>query len=103
MGWDGVGMAGEQGRSRSVTDVLTAGFAGQDQTVAALDASVAKGRAHLAMQDPDGQVRPVYLLLDPIDQTDPEHPFLSCKDFPVEESTQQWPARIGEALTTRER
>jgi hypothetical protein len=82
MGWDGVDMAGEQGR-RSVADVLSAEFSAQGQTVVALDASVAKGRAYLAVRGADGQVRPVYLLLDPIDETDPAHPFLSYKDYPA--------------------
>jgi hypothetical protein len=102
MGWDGVDMAGEQGRRRPAADILAAEFSGQDQTVVALDASVANGRAYLAARGPARQVQPVYPL-DPIDETDPEHPFPSYQDFPVQESPQWWPARITEALTTRER
>jgi hypothetical protein len=101
MGWDGVDMAGEQGR-RSVADVLSAEFSAQGQTVVALEASVAKGRAYLAVRGADGQVRPVYLLLDPIDETDPAHPFLSYKDCPVDESPRRRPVKVAQALTTWE-
>lgn len=102
MGWDGVDMTDQQGRRRSVADVLAAELSSQGQTVAALDASVAKGRAYLAVRGADGQVRPVYLLLDPIDETDPAHPVLSYKDYPVDESPARWPAKVAQALTTWE-
>jgi hypothetical protein len=69
VGWDGVDMTDEQGRRRSLADVLTAEFSGQGQMVVALDASVAKGRAYLAVRGADDQVRPVYLLLDPMDES----------------------------------
>jgi len=102
MGWDGVGMADEQGHRRAVADVLMAEFSGRDRTVVAVDANVAKGRAYLAVRGADGQVRPVCLLLDPVDESDPAHPFLHYKDFPVDESPRRWPAKIAQALTTWE-
>jgi hypothetical protein len=102
MGWDGVGMADEQGHRRAVADVLTAEFSGRDRTVVAVDANVAKGRAYLAVRGADGQVRPVCLLLDPVDESDPDHPFLYYKDFPVDESPRRWPAKVAQALTTWE-
>ena len=102
MGWDGVEMTDDQGRRRPVPDVLSAQFAGNDQTVVAIDASVAKGRAYLAVRTGDGEVRPLYLLLDPVDESDPEHPMLEYKVYPVDESPQRWPRKIAEVLTTWE-
>jgi peptidyl-tRNA hydrolase len=102
MGWDGVDMVDEQGHRRAAADVLTAEFSGQDRMVVAVDADVAKGRAYLAVRGADGQVRPVCLLLDPVDESDPAHPFLYYKDFPVDESSRRWPAKVAQALTTWE-
>jgi len=102
MGWDGVGMADEQGHRRAVADVLTAEFSGRDRTVVAVDANVAKGRAYLAVRGADGQVRPVYLLLDPVGESGPAHPFLHYKDLPVDESPPRSPAKLDQALETWE-
>jgi hypothetical protein len=102
MSWDGVGMADERGHRRAAADVLAGEFSSQDRTVVAVDANVANGRAYLAVRGADGQVRPVCLLLDPIDESGPAHPFLYYKDFPVDESPRRWPVKVAQALTTWE-
>jgi hypothetical protein len=69
----------------------------------AIDASVAKGRAFLAIRCADGQVRPLYLLLDRegfIDQANPRDDPVFAKDFPLDESPRRWPLKVAEALTT---
>ncbi len=69
---------------------------------------MAKGRAYLALRCDDGEVRPVYLLLDregfagvsDPDGTDGDPVW--AKDFPLEESPARWPMKVAQALTTWE-
>jgi hypothetical protein len=55
--------------------------------------------AHIWPRGAHSQVRPVYLLLDPVDETDPAHPLLTYKDYPVDESPRRWPMKVASALT----
>lgn len=95
-------MTDDRGRRRSVASILTEEFSGRDQEVVAVDASVAKGRAYLAVRCADGQVRPVYLWLDRIDPPEREEPVLMWKRFSIGESPRRWPAKVAGALTTWE-
>ena len=45
---------------------------------------------------------PLYLLLNPIDEADPAHPVLVCKNYPVDESPRRRPMKVAQALTTWE-
>lgn len=59
---------------------------------------MAKGRAYLALQCDDGEVRPVYLLLDRegfAHGADPGNDPVMAKDLPVEESPGRWPMSPG--------
>lgn len=95
-------MNDERGRRRSVADVLTEEFSGQDQEVVAIDASVARGRAYLAVRIASGEVVPVYLWLDREDRSGGDGPILWRKIMPVGESPRRWPLKVAEALTTWE-
>lgn len=62
----------------------------------AIDASVAKGRAYMAVNCPGGQVRPVYPLLDRegfADLAEPGDDPVWAKHYPLEESPIRWPKK----------
>jgi hypothetical protein len=67
----------------------------------AVDASLAKGRAYLAVRCEDGQVRPIYLILDRegFSTTRGEDPIMA-KELPLDESPSRWPMKVAQALTT---
>jgi hypothetical protein len=50
----------------------------------------------------DGQVRPVCLWLDRIDPPEREEPVLMWKRLSAGESPRRWPAKVAQALKTRE-
>jgi hypothetical protein len=69
----------------------------------AVDASLAKGRAYLAIRDAEGQIRPWYLWLDR--ESFPGEPGddpIMAKEIPVDESPLRWPKKVAAALTTWE-
>lgn len=92
-------MRGSDGRRRPVAAVLTSEFSSDHQSVVAIDASVGRCRAYLAVRGADGEVRPVYLRLE-ADPTDED--FLDYKDLDIEESPSRWPLKVAAALTTWE-
>lgn len=91
-----------RGRRRGVADVLTEEFSGQDQEVVAAAASVARGRAYLAVRIASGEVVLVYLWLDRENRSGCDGPILWRKIMPVGESPRRWPLKVAEALTTWE-
>lgn len=102
MGWDSI--PGTESGARPRISIESA-LRGMYPEAVAIDASVAKGRAYLAVGCPDGQVRPVYLRLDRegfADMAEPGDDRVWAKDFPLEESPIRWPKKVAEALTTWE-
>lgn len=102
MGWDSI--PGSQTSARPRLSIAAA-LQRMYPDAIAIDASVAKGRAFLAVRCEDGQVRPMYLLLDRrgfINEADPTDDPVWAKDFPIDESPVQWPQKVAEALTTWE-
>jgi hypothetical protein len=104
--WDSIALKDDRGRRRSVAAALAGQFATDDgQEVVGVDASVAKGRAYLAVRTSDGQVRPCYLLLAPpaefgvVDSAEPE---VMYKHVSVDESPRRWPLKAARELTTWE-
>lgn len=93
-------MNDERGHRRSVADVLTEEYSGQNQEVVAIDASVAKGRAYLAVRIASGEVVPLYLWLDREDEAGPDGPILWRKRLSVGESPRRWPLKVAEAITS---
>ncbi|TLQ39392.1 hypothetical protein [Streptomyces marianii] len=107
MPWDDLKLTDQSRRRRSVADALRDYYGGEGATVVAVDASLAKGRAYLAVQDKDGTVRPLYLWLAPAEEfggdgsDDPEMgPYMMQKVIPVGESPRRWPRAVAQALTT---
>ena len=105
MPWDDLHLTDKNGRRRSLADALRELFATDDgQSVVAMDASVAKKRAYLAVRTTDGQVRPCYLWLAPATEfgsVDPHSPpYVMRKTMPIAESPRRWPLTVAEALTT---
>lgn len=95
MSWDGLpGMESDANPRLSLANALRAEFPG----IVELDASVAKGRAYLAVRTIDGQVRPCYLWLE----RDEDLGGVMYKDQPIDESPSRWPLKVAEALTTWE-
>ncbi|SKF35954.1 Uncharacterised protein [Mycobacteroides abscessus subsp. massiliense] len=102
MGWDS--LPGTETNARPRLSLVAALQKAYPDAVA-IDASVAKGRAYLAVRCADGQVRPVYLLLDRegfIDEANPTDDPVWVKHFPLDESPTRWPLKVAEALTTWE-
>ncbi|MFJ8388623.1 hypothetical protein ACIQ9Q_29680 [Streptomyces sp. NPDC094438] len=110
MPWDDLKLTDQSRRRRSLADALRDYYGGEDETaVVAVDASLAKGRAYLAIRDTGGAVRPLYLWLAPAEEfggdgsNDPEMgPYMMQKVIPVAESPSRWPRAVAEALTTWE-
>lgn len=102
MGWDSLPGTETGARPRiSIEAALREAY----PNAVAIDASVAKGRAYLAIRCDDGQVRPAYLLLDRegfAHMADPGDDPVWVKHFPMEESPIRWPKKVAEALTTWE-
>ncbi|MBP2456253.1 hypothetical protein JOF57_006229 [Mycolicibacterium lutetiense] len=67
----------------------------------AIDASLAKGRAYLAIRDADGQIRPAYLWLERFPGEPGDDPIVA-KAIPVDESPLRWPKQVAAPLTTWE-
>ncbi|MFF4531670.1 hypothetical protein ACFY1P_20660 [Streptomyces sp. NPDC001407] len=105
MPWDDLKLTGQDGRRRSLANALREYYGGDDgSAVVAVDASLSKRRAYLAVRDKDDTVRPLYLWLAPAeefvggDSNDPEMgPYLMQKVIPVEESPVRWPRAVAEA------
>ncbi len=100
MGWDSIPRTESGARPR-----ISIGAALQQEypNAVAIDASVAKGRAYLALRCDDGEIRPMYLLLDREGfahgvglANDP----VMAKELPLEESPLRWPIKVARALTT---
>jgi len=110
MPWDDLKLSDGNNRRRSLADALRELYTGEGgPEVVAVDASLAKGRAYLAIRTSDGAVRPHYLWLAPAEEfggdgtNDPGMgPYLMYKMIPVEESPRRWPRAVAEALTTWE-
>lgn len=80
---------------------LEAALRRQYPTAVAIDASLAKGRAYLAIRDKDGRVRPWYMILDREGfPGEPGEDPIMAKDLPIEESPYRWPKKVASALTT---
>lgn len=80
---------------------LEAALRRQYPTAVAIDASLAKGRAYLAIRDKDGRVRPWYMILDREGfPGEPGDDPIMAKDLPIEESPYRWPKKVASALTT---
>lgn len=105
MPWDSLDLADSNGKRRSLAAALTELFNTETQRVLGIDASVAKGRAYLAVRADDGQVRPRYLLLAAAEEfgtVDPSWPHVMYKHLGVEESPGRWPRKVAQELTTWE-
>jgi hypothetical protein len=110
MPWADLKLTTQSGRRWALADALREYYSGEDGTeVAAVDASLAKGRANLAIRDTEGAVRPLYLWLGPAEEfggdgsSDPEiWPYMMQKVIPVAESPCRWPRAVADALTTWE-
>jgi hypothetical protein len=104
--WDSISLKEGRSRRRSVAAALAEQFATEDgQEVVGVDASMAKGRAYLAVRTTDGQVRPCYLLLAPATEfgaADGEDPEVMYKHVGVDESPRRWPLKVARELTTWE-
>jgi hypothetical protein len=102
MGWDSMPGSGTGARPRlSIVAALQRAY----PDAVAIDASVAKGRAFMAMRCEDGQVRPMYLLLNRqgfINESDPTDDPVWVKDSPIDESPERWPKKVAEQLATWE-
>lgn len=100
MGWDAIPGTETGARPRlSIADALQRVY----PNAAAIDASVAKGRAYLAVRCEDGEVRPVYLLLDRDGfkrKAEPDDDPVWEKDIPIDESPVRWPLKVAQQLTT---
>ncbi|MDD4865721.1 MAG: hypothetical protein PHQ28_00890 [Mycobacterium sp.] len=102
MGWDSI-PGTETGAQPRLS--ITAALQQEYPNAVAIDASVAKGRAYLAVRCDDGEVRPIYLLLDRKgfkSETDPLDDPVWAKDLPLDESPMRWPQKVAQALTTWE-
>lgn len=102
MGWDAI--PGTETRARPRLSI-TAALQREYPNAVAVDASVAKGRAYLALRCDDGEVRPRYLLLDREGFKhlfDPGDDPVYAKDYPLDESRIRWPMKVAQALTTWE-
>ena len=102
MGWDSIPGTESGARPRiSIAAALQREF----RDAVAVDASVAKGRAYLALRCDDGEVRPLYLLLDRegfAHSADPVDDPVWMKVFPLDESPIRWPMKVAQCLTTWE-
>ncbi len=100
MGWDAIPGTETGTRPRSsIADALQRVY----PNAVAIDASVAKGRAYLAVRCEDGEVRPIYLLLDREgfkSEASPDDDPVWAKDFPLDESPERWPMNVAQKLTT---
>jgi hypothetical protein len=95
MGWDNLPGTGRGVRPRvSLAAALREEFPG----VVAVDASLSRGRAYLAVRGDDQQIRPCYLLLDRFDDSDE----VFYKIFPNDESPLRWPMKVAQVLSTWE-
>lgn len=102
MGWDSIPGTETGARPRLS---ITAALQREYPEAVAIDASVAKGRAYLAVRCADGEVRPIYLLLDREGfkrASNPDDDPVWAKDFPLDESPVRWPQKVAQALTTWE-
>ncbi|MEE3755216.1 hypothetical protein [Mycobacterium intracellulare] len=102
MGWDAI--PGTETKSRPRLSIAAA-LQREYPNAVAIDASVAKGRAFLAVRCEDGQIRPIYLLLDREGfkrRSDPSDDPVWAKDYPLDESPVRWPLKVAQALTTWE-
>lgn len=100
MGWDSIPGTESGARPRQS---IAAALQREYPNAVAIDASVAKGRAYLAVRCEDGEVRPLYLLLDRegfAHLGDPGDDPVWAKVFPLEESPMRWPEKVAHALTT---
>jgi hypothetical protein len=100
MGWDSI-PGTESGAQPRIS--IAAAIQREYPNAVAIDASVAKGRAHLALRCDEGEVRPLYLLLDRegfAHGADPGDDPVMAKEFPLEESPVRWPMKVAQALTT---
>ena len=95
-----VALTDERGRRRSVASALTAEYSVAGYSVLAADASIAQGRAYLAVLGPDGEVRPVFLALE--SELGEHGRVLLYRPYPPHEYPTRWPNRIAALLTTRE-
>lgn len=100
MGWDSI--PGTESRARPRLSIAAA-LQREYPNAVAIDASVAKGRAYLALRCDDGEVRPLYLLLDreglaPLFDAGDDP--VCAKVFPLEQSPTRWPKKVAHALTT---
>lgn len=105
MPWDSLDLADSSGKRRSLAASLADQFTTETQQVQAIDASVAKGRAYLAVRTKDGEVLPCYLLLAAAEEfgtVDPSWPHVMYKHLGVEDSPRRWPQKVAQALTTWE-
>lgn len=81
---------------------LEAALKKQYPSAVAIDASLAKGRAYLAIRDKDGSVHPWYMILDRegfAGQQPGDDPIM-VKVLPTDESPDRWPMKVAAALTT---
>lgn len=102
MGWDSI--PGTESGTRPRVSIAAA-LQREYPNAVAVDASVAKGRAFLALQCDDGEVRPLYVLLDRegfSHLADPGDDPVMAKVFPLDESPVRWPMKVAQALTTWE-
>ena len=102
MGWDAI--PGTETSARPRIPIATA-LQREYPNAVAIDASVSKGRAYLAVRCGDGEVRPMYLLLDREGfrhSSDPDDDPVWAKDYPLDESPIRWPMKVAQALTTWE-
>lgn len=102
MSWDAIPGTETHARPRIS---ITAALQQEYPNAVAIDASVTKGRAFLAVRCDDGEVRPVYLLLDREGFTRssaPDDDPVWAKDSPLDESPTRWPMKVAQALTTWE-
>lgn len=102
MGWDAI-PGTETGARPRIS--IAAALQREYPTAIAIDASVAKGRAYLAVRCDDGEVRPIYLLLDREGfkrLADEDDDPVWAKDFPLDESPMRWPTKVAQVLTTWE-
>lgn len=66
----------------------------------AIDASLSKGRAYLALRGKDGEVRPVYMLLTREEGASVGDDPIFYEDVSIDESPPRWPMKVARALTT---
>jgi len=102
MGWDSIPGTESSARPRiSIPAAIQQVY----PTAIAIDASVSKGRAYLALRCDDGEVRPVFLLLDREGfkhASGPGDDAVWAKDYPLDESPARWPKKVARVLTTWE-